>query len=422
MKKKRLDRGLDRRQAVPDAEVALAEIKPRGSMLAQRRAKLRWNPHLGMLLALVALFLLPLFSFMNANNISLVSLCLVYLMAVIGLNAVFGFAGQVTLGPAAVFAVGAYVAAMINVNLGLGFIWSVVIGTACATVSGLVIGLPALRVSGFYLAMVTALAANAIPSIVLLFPAATGGENGIIGVSPLAIGGSESAATGLRILAVFAVLTAWLARNLLKGCWGRWFRLVASGDTRAAVVGMSPYRLKLLSFVISATFGGLAGTMFAHLQQVVSPDSFGFQLSIDLFVMIVLGGLGTFWGPVLGVVIYVVLPFYFLPSSGGPWVQVGYGAALILVMILIPGGAAGGFRQLITTALNRLRPPTSLSALQAGDRTAVSQSDQSNRSDKDQKVCFDLASPPGVRLMSRPWYAVKYRSGTGGSWHYAAWS
>jgi ABC-type branched-subunit amino acid transport system ATPase component/ABC-type branched-subunit amino acid transport system permease subunit len=303
----------------------------------------RFATHAALALACaVVLWVLPYFGAVASSDLRLIALAMLYAATVMGLNLVFGLAGQVTLGPAAVFAVGAFVAGALSAHLAWSPAYDVAAGVGAAGVVGLLVGFPALRVGGFYLAMVTALVAAAVPVATKLLPDVFGGNAGLLGIAPLA-----DPYTSYRIILVVTVATALLVAVLARSSWGRWFRVLSVSEVGASALGVSVYRAKLVAFVISALFGGIAGGLYAHYQGVIDPSQFTFDLSLALFAALVIGGLGSLWGPPIGAFIYVLVPAYLLPASGGAWVQVAYGALLIVFMVSVRGGIAGGSRRLL---------------------------------------------------------------------------
>jgi branched-chain amino acid transport system permease protein len=285
----------------------------------------------------VVVFLLPYT--MKASSADVVVLAMVYAMTVMGLNLVFGIAGQVTLGPAAVFAVGAYTAGLLSVHSGIGPVLSTVAAIVIATIAGTIIGIPALRVGGFYLAMITALLANAIPSLANLYPSWDGGQNGLSPIRPLGIGHTQFSGKGAYwAVATILFLVALLVANVAHSSWGRWFRALSVSEPGTNALGVSVYRAKLVAFSLSAAFGGLAGAIYAHYEGIIDSTQFGFNLSLILFASLVIGGLGSLWGALIGPFFYVLGPYFAFPDSGGEWVQIAFGAFIVVFMIVMRGG------------------------------------------------------------------------------------
>jgi len=283
----------------------------------------------------------------KTNDIHLIASTALYAIAVIGVNIVLGFAGQITLGPAATFAVGAYAGAVLSFKYHWNPFVAIIPGVLLALLVGLLIGMPALRLGGFYLAMVTAIAALAVPATIAIFHSVTGGDDGI-NSRQFSLGSKTLAdPTVYRIIIVVTLLAALVAANLSRSAWGRWFRCLKVNEAGTAAVGVSVYRAKVVAFAISAAFGGLAGAFFAPFEVALSPSQFGFDLSTAFFVAVVIGGFGSAWGPILGVSLYWLAPHYLLPHGViGLWGQLVFAAVIIVVVVLVPDGLASGLDQL----------------------------------------------------------------------------
>jgi ABC-type branched-subunit amino acid transport system ATPase component/ABC-type branched-subunit amino acid transport system permease subunit len=307
------------------------------------RARRSFTVNLVVALAgLALLWFLPDYVNLPPSVFRMLTLTYLAAISVIGMNLVFGLAGQPTLGPAATYAVGAYVSGLLAAKSGWDPWVSIPVGILAATVVGVIIGVPALRVGGFYLAMVTAFASQAVPATVNIFHSITGGDDGLVGIPGIRLGAEDLDLFGRYRLAIIALaLTALLAAGIARSAWGRWFRTLTVSEVGTSALGVSVYQAKVIAFLLSAIFGGLAGALYAHFQLVISPAAFSFDLSLILFASCVIGGLGTLWGPILGTVFFFLGPHYLLPQQwGAAWAQVIYGIVLMLVVITIPDGLA----------------------------------------------------------------------------------
>jgi len=263
------------------------------------------------------------------------------LLLIAGLNLVTGYGGQISLCQAGFFGLGAYVSGVLAVKAG----WPAWIGLFAAplgtALSALVIGLPALRLRGHYLAMAT-LGFNAILTVLFveLVPL-TGGPNGLAAIPPIAIGplvlDSASRFFWLAWLAG-GVLMALLAA-LVASRMGRALRAVEGSETAAASMGIDPFRTKLAAFVLSAAIAGVAGSLYAHFNQYASPDTFGFSASVLLVVMVALGGWGHYWGPVFGAALYTAVPELLRRFHDAELLV--FGAGMVVVLLFLPEGLAG---------------------------------------------------------------------------------
>jgi ABC-type branched-subunit amino acid transport system ATPase component/ABC-type branched-subunit amino acid transport system permease subunit len=332
-----------------EAATATAAAPARSSVELAAR-KRRFTINVGVALAAgVVLWTLPMTSLPPAT-LRIYALTMLYTIAVMGLNLVFGLAGQVTLGPAAVFALGAYGSGLLAAKHHWNPMLAILAGVVVATIGGAIIGLPALRVGGFYLAMVTAYAAAAIPAAVIVWRSETNGDDGLLVPGLRYTGNALHVMTqrdAFRLIVVVLLISAYLVGNVARSSWGRWFRCLAVSSVGTASLGISVYRARVYAFLLSAAFGGLAGGFYAEYQNIISPEVFSFNLSLAFFVAAVVGGLGTLWGPVLGTVFYYLGPRYLLPTGvGAEWTQVIYGSLLIVLMIVIPAGLVEAIRDL----------------------------------------------------------------------------
>ena len=284
--------------------------------------------------------------FLQRSQIYLLSLCCVYLMATFGLNLTMGYAGQMSLGQAAFFGIGAYIAAILSTKLGVSF-WVVIpIAAVACFVIGLALGFPALCVQHHYLAFAT-LGFNVLIYLIMRNEESlTGGTFGIANVQRPSILSlsfdSERAYFWLTLAALTIVATLmWL---LLRSPWGRAFAALRDNPIRAESLGINITAYTLLAFAIGAACAGVGGVFYASLVQFVEPGTFHFFTSLMMLLAVIVGGSGRFFGPVLGTVVVILLP-EFLRSSSVPalqfmqkWYLVGFGVALVLLMVWLPGG------------------------------------------------------------------------------------
>jgi branched-chain amino acid transport system permease protein len=262
------------------------------------------------------------------------------------LNLVNGFCGQFSLGHAGFMAVGAYTSALISMNFrpfGEAFdyfnfpFYSICAGLAGA-VAGLIVGLPSLRLRGDYLAIVT-LGFGEIIRVVLLNLEVVGGARGLYGLP-----GSTGfwACTRIYLWAGVTVLCLW---RLIQSSYGRAFLSVREDEIAAECMGINTTRTKVTAFVISSFFAAVAGSLFAHTTNSLNPASFQFLKSVDVVIMVVLGGMGSLTGSVVGAILVTVLPEALRPLQEITGVDVRmviYSLMLILMMILRPSGLFGG--------------------------------------------------------------------------------
>jgi branched-chain amino acid transport system permease protein len=294
----------------------------------------RRNVHLTPFIAGVALIAIAVAPLALKNyGIYLLTLWCVYVMAGMGLNLTVGYAGQMSIGHAAFLGIGAYTAAIL-MKLGWSF-WMVLPAAAllCFAV-GLVLGFPALRVQHHYLAFAT-LGFNVL--MFLFFRNEewlTGGTFGISGIPRPALFDGSGAYFYFTYgsTAVLALILAWIIRSP----WGRAFAALRDNPIRAESLGVNIMAYTLLAFAIGAAFAGVAGAYFASLVQFIEPAPFSLTSSLMMLLMVIVGGSGRFFGPMLGAAIVILLPEWLRFMKD--WYLVVFGLAVVALMIWLPGG------------------------------------------------------------------------------------
>ena len=300
--------------------------------------------HIAVLVAgLVAFAVLP--NFLKSYGVYLMTLFCVYLMATMGLNLTVGYAGQMSLGQAAFFGIGAYIAA-IALKAGVPFLVVLpMAGIACFVV-GLALGFPALRVQHHYLAFAT-LGFNVLVYLVMRNEEKlTGGTYGISAIPRPSILGSSFD----KPLAFFYFTLFWLVVLggalwwLLRSPWGRAFAALRDNPIRAESLGVNITAYTLLAFAIGAACAGVGGVYYASLVEFIEPGPFHFSTSLMMLLAVIVGGSGRFFGPVVGTIIIILLPEVLRGSSHEAlkfmqkWYLVFFGVAVVALMIWLPGG------------------------------------------------------------------------------------
>jgi branched-chain amino acid transport system permease protein len=273
-----------------------------------------------------------------------ITMAVIYAMAILGLNLLTGFNGQFSLGHSAFFAIGAYTAAILMEQAGFAYFWTVPVAGLICLVIGFAFGLPALRLEGIYLALATFALAAAIPQLLKWTPLEpwTGGVQGVVIIKPDApFGLPLNSDQWLYFFTVaIAVLMYVCAVNLVRSRTGRAIVAIRENPIAASAMGINVALYKSLTFGVSALYTGVAGALGAIAVQFVAPDSFTFQLSIALFVGLVIGGVGSIPGTLVGGLFVLFVPNVAEQISKGLAGAV-YGIILIAVIYLMPTGAAG---------------------------------------------------------------------------------
>jgi branched-chain amino acid transport system permease protein len=292
----------------------------------------RW---LAGIIALAMLLVLPVF--LKSYGLYLLSYWLVFVIATMGLNLIVGYAGQTSLGQAAFLGIGAYCVA-IAMKAGLSFWLGLPLSAVACFVIGLAVGFPALRVQSIYLAFATLGFNIAIWLVMRNEEWLTGGTSGINDVGRPSLFGLSldgNLAYYYFILGVAAVLAA-LLWGLLRSPWGKAFTALRDNPIRAESLGIHVQAYTLLAFAIGAAYAGVAGALFASLVQFVEPTPFSLGVSFMMYLMVVVGGSGTFFGPLVGAMVGVLLPEWLRFAQG--WYLVAFGIAVVVLMRWLPDG------------------------------------------------------------------------------------
>jgi branched-chain amino acid transport system permease protein len=269
-------------------------------------------------------------------------------MAALGLSLVMGFAGQVSLGQAAFYAIGAYVSGVLTASHG----WNGWAALAAATVAGaavaFVVGLPIFRLSGLLLAMATLGFGIIVYYVLVNWVSVTGGPSGLTSIPPLALGRFRFDSDARMVWLAWAALLAILALggNLVDSRIGRALRAIHGSEPAAEAVGIDAARFKVAVFALAGGITALAGGLYAHYVAFINPSPFSFAYSVELVLMVVLGGVASLWGAVIGAAAVVLLvealrialPLVGAGHGAAEYEIVVFGLVLMALMILAPGG------------------------------------------------------------------------------------
>lgn len=336
---------------------------------AKAGAPVRPRPAFGRIVGplLLAAFALALPAILGALGAAvsfvlyLVSLALIYGIVAIGLNLLVGNTGQFSIGHAGFLAIGAYTSAVLMQRAGWQFVLALPAAGLLTAAVGFLLGLPALRLSGPYLAVATLGFGVAVPQLVVWRGELTGGTAGLQGLPPAALpiwydGTTRydfqftSGTSYYYLTLAVTALMALLAANVLNSHTGRAFGAIRDSELAAQAMGVNLLRYKTTAFALSAFFAGIAGSLYAHLVRGIAPESFNLFLSVEFLTMIVVGGLGSIRGALLGALFLTALPEIFSrapilrePANKNLYV-VAFGVMLILAVIFLPHGLAGALQ------------------------------------------------------------------------------
>jgi len=283
-------------------------------------------------------------------QLHLAALIAVYWILIAGLNLVVGFTGQLSIGHVGLLSIGSYTFAILAGKMGIDPTLSVFVSGLLGGLCGLALGLPSLRLPGFYFAMATMAFSMIVNEIVLAQVDLTGGGIGLPG--PMFPKPFDSPIGFYCLVTAIALFVTWLTWNIARRMWGRAFISIRDNPVAAQAVGVPVFKAKLLAFVFSGITAGVSGAVFASLQSYITPDTFVFELSMFFFVCIIIGGRGSIIGPFLGTVVLTALP-----ELVSPLAKLGnffYGLLLLVVVLVVPEGIGRMF-EIIS---ERLRPRT----------------------------------------------------------------
>lgn len=277
----------------------------------------------------------------------------IYAIATMGLNLLMGYAGQISLGHAAFFALGAYVPAILTTRYTMPCIAAAALAVALASAVAYIVGLPCLRLKGHYLAMGTLAFGEIIHIVLNAEVELTGGPSGIAGIPMLGIGDMsvDSDVKYFIVVWVIFLLLFALSRNIINSRPGRALQALHGSEQAASAMGIDVAGMKLMVFVLSAAYAALAGVLYVHFVTFISPQAGDIMFSIRMVTMVVVGGMGHLWGGLLGAALLTVLPE--MLSYFEDYDMLIYGGILLVMVMFLPGGLTKGFERLLDALFSR---------------------------------------------------------------------
>jgi branched-chain amino acid transport system permease protein len=280
-------------------------------------------------------------------------------IAVLGLGVLGGYAGQTSLGQAAFYGIGGYVSALLAINYGVPFWLGIIIAALVTGIAGLLVGVPTLRVSGLYLVMVT-IGVNEIVWLYMMNAhKVTHGSQGVLNIPSPSIGSFliDNPRSYFFLAIIFLAVFIWLTVRVMRSRLGWYFRALNDSEIAASMVGINTVRSKIIAFVISAVWAGVAGALYAHYVGYIHPDNFKLDLSIMLLTMAVFGGQRSIVGMLLATVILTGTTEYL--RNIGEYRLIAYGLFLLWGMIYMPNGIGPYLSRLPQYLANRFRNKSS---------------------------------------------------------------
>jgi len=271
----------------------------------------------------------------------------IYALVCNGMTMLIGYAGQISLGHAAFYGIGAYSSAIISATYGLSPWFGMIVGMIIAGIIAIIVGIPTFKLKGHYLALATLGFGIIVFTLFKEFRELTGGSNGFFGIPSINLFGFEfnSDLRYFYLVWVFVFIGIIFSRNIIHSRIGRALRSIEGSEIASDAVGVNIMKYKLQVFVLSAMFASLAGSLLAHYVSFINPDLFGAMTSIYFLIMVIIGGSKSIWGSVIGAATYVLLgellkhfmPIL-LPNKGGEFEIVFFGILLVVTLIYMPNG------------------------------------------------------------------------------------
>lgn len=315
----------------------------------------RYQNQIGIILFTLLIGAIPLFV-KRPYILSIMIFIGVFTIITVGLCLLMGYAGQISLGQAAFYAIGGYSSAILTVRYGVSPWLALVAGMVLTGIVAYVIGIPILRLRGHYLAMATLAFGIAVNMLLVEFKDYTGGPTGLPGLPRLAVGSLvfDKDAEYYYVVWAAAVAVIILSLNIVNSRVGRALRSIHGSEIAADTLGVDTARYKLQVLVISAVYASIAGSLYAHYLIYVSPSAFSLNISIEVVVMAAVGGLASIWGAPFGAAtVYTITPITrelmprLLKYRSGEHQVIAYGIILVLIMIFMPEGLTTGTLNLI---------------------------------------------------------------------------
>ncbi len=311
------------------------------------------SPYTGFIFFAVLLLLIPL-AVTNEYYLNVLIIIGINSIIVMGLDLLMGYTGQISLGHAAFYGIGAYISGVLSAKWGVPPLMGLLLALVGVSIIAFTVGNPTLRLHGHYLAMATL----GFGIIVFIFfqelDFLTGGPSGLVGIEAMTLFGItfDSDRSYYYLVSIVMLIILLLSINLVNSRVGRALRAIHGSEIAANVLGVKISRYKNGIFVISALYAAVAGWLYAHYITFISPSSFGFMFSIKLVTMVVIGSLGSLWGAIFGAALLTSLPEFLTVVED--YETVAFGIILMSVMIFMPRGLLRGIEDLVIKIFARI--------------------------------------------------------------------
>lgn len=295
-------------------------------------------------------------------------LCFIFIILAVGCNLILGYGGMCQIGHGAFYAIGAYVAAILSTQSSIPWPLEALASMALALAVGLILAWSMVGLNADFFALATFGFAIVVFTVLMNWVSLTKGAPGIPAIPPIQLGSLQITQGGgfLALVLLLALASTGLIFLLIRSAFGRSLRAMRDDETGYVSTGRSGALMKIHAYGLGTMLAGLAGNLFAHYTTYVDPTSFNVDLSILILTMVVVGGMGTFTGPLVGAFLLVVIPellrFVGLPGTTGGLIRQGlYGSLLVTILFFRPSGLMGGVHWDLRRAFRRGRTPASIS-------------------------------------------------------------
>lgn len=287
----------------------------------------------------VVVAVMPLF-FANDYLVHVGCMIGINILLALGMHFVTGLAGQINMGQYGFYCIGAYCGALITTKLGMGFLPTLVITIAVSAVCGMLVGIPSLKVEGPYLSLCTIGFAESV-RLIINGAGWAGKANGVSRIPKLEIFGftMQNKVMSYYFIMVFAILGIIIVNNFISSNYGKRFTAIKDDPIASSVIGINVRKVKIMAFVLCAIFAGVAGLLYSNYYGYISPTTFTQTLQINFMLMIVLGGLGSTWGAVLGATLVTVA--YEYTRVYADYQKIAFGIVMILIVMFLQRGIVG---------------------------------------------------------------------------------
>jgi len=312
------------------------------------------SPYAGFLMFTAVLAVLPLL-LTNDYYLNVLIFIGIHSIIAIGLDLLLGYTGQISLGHAAFFGLGAYITGILSARASWPPIAGLVVALVGVGILAYIIGIPTLKLHGHYLAMATLGFGIIVQIFFKELDFLTGGPSGLVGIGDMTIFGYEfdSDLKYYYLICVSLLLTLLLSINVVRSRVGRALRAIHGSEVASSILGVNVARYKVGIFVLSALYAAFAGWLYSHYMGFVSPSSFGFMFSVKLVTMVVIGSLGSIWGAIFGAALLTSMPEFLHVFEN--YETTVFGFILITVMIFMPKGLLRGIEDAVLSGIRSIR-------------------------------------------------------------------